>query len=168
MTRARRVWFAAGVLLCPIIARADEPHGCNKFKWAVVHEQAALNAPQKAQVEQGGVFAFDTAATAHLVPLADAKFDKPPERAPTSPSTYGIVIKMDAPTGAGVFAVSLSGEGWIDVVQDGSFIKPTAFSGVLDCPGIRKSVRFPLEAKPITIQLSGVKTSDLSLIVSRQ
>jgi hypothetical protein len=52
------------------------------------------------------------------------------------------------------------------VVQDGAFVKSSGFSGVLDCPGIRKSVKFLLAAKPFTIEVSGVEAPDLSLIVS--
>ena len=71
-----------------------------------------------------------------------------------------------APAAAGVYKISLSEAGWIDVVQDGAFVKSAGFSGVLDCAGIRKSVKFPLKAEPFTIEVSGVEASELSLIVS--
>ena len=45
-------------------------------------------------------------------------------------------------------------------------IMSTGFSGALDCPGIRKSVKFPLAAKPFTVEVSGVEAPELSLIVS--
>ena len=89
-----------------------------------------------------------------------------PERAPKASPSYAGAVKLDAPAAAGTFKVSLSGAGWIDVVQDGRFLKPVAFSGAPDCPGLRRSVKFPLAAKPLTIQLSDVKSPDISLIVS--
>ncbi|HYA74037.1 MAG TPA: hypothetical protein VEF36_12860 [Roseiarcus sp.] len=152
--------------MSPAIAQAAEPSGCDKFKWPIAHEQSALSASQARRLEAGAVLAFDAAASVHLAPLAEAKLEMPPERAPKASPSYAGAFKLNAPGAAGTYKVSLSGEGWIDVVQDGRLVKPVAFSGALDCPGLRKSVKFPLEAKPLTIQLSDVKSADISLIVS--
>ena len=160
-----RLFLIAG-LLSPALAQAAEPGGCDKFKWPIAHEQSALSAPQTTRLEAGAVLAFDAAASVHLAPLAEAKLEMPPERAPKASSSYAGAIKLNAPGAAGTYKVSLSGEGWIDVVQDGRLVKAVASSGALDCPGLRKSVKFPLEAKPLTIQLSDVKTPDISLIVT--
>ena len=153
-------------LLSPAFAQAGEPSGCDKFKWPLAHERSALSAPQIARLESGAALAFDAAASVHLAPLAQAKLAMPPERAPKASPSYAGAIKLDAPGAAGTFKVSLSDAGWIDVVQDGRFVRPVAFTGALDCQGLRRSVKFPLEAKPLTIQLSDVKSPDISLIVS--
>jgi hypothetical protein len=160
-----RILLIAG-LSSPAFAQAGEPSGCDKFKWPLAHEQSALSAPQIARLESGAVLAFDAAASVHLAPLAEAKLEMPPERAPKASPSYAGAVKLNAPGAAGTYKVSLSGEGWIDVIQEGRLVKPVAFSGALDCQGLRKSVKFPLEAKPVTIQLSDVKAPDISLIVS--
>jgi hypothetical protein len=158
--------LAIAGLASPAFAFAGEPSGCDKFKWAIAHEQSALLAAQTPRLETGAVLPFDAAASVHLAALAEAKLEFPPERAPKASPSFAGAFKLEAPSAAGIFKVSLSGEGWIDVIQDGRLVKPVAFTGATDCPGLRKSVKFPLEAKPLTIQLSDVKTSDISLIVS--
>ena len=45
---------------------------------------------------------------------------------------------------AGIYTVSLSAGGWIDLVQDGHSLKPKAFSGATDCDGIRKTMKYEL------------------------
>jgi hypothetical protein len=160
---ARLLLVAA--LFCPAFAHAEEPSGCDKFKWPLAHERSALSAPT-ARLEPGARLAFDAAASVHLAPLAEAKLEMAPERSPRVSPSYAGAVKLDAPAAAGTFKVSLSDAGWIDVVQDGRFVRPIAVSGAPDCPGLRRSVKFPLAAKPLTIQLSDVKTPDISLIVS--
>ena len=157
--------LAIAALFCPALAQAGEPSGCDKFKWPLAHERSALSAPT-ARLEPGARLAFDAAASVHLAPLAEAKLEMAPERSPRVSPSYAGAVKLDAPAAAGTFKVSLSDAGWIDVVQDGRFVRPVAVSGAPDCPGLRRSVKFPLAAKPLTIQLSDVKTPDISLIVS--
>ncbi|MGD1036157.1 MAG: hypothetical protein ABR878_02985 [Roseiarcus sp.] len=165
MRPLRRILLIAA-LSSPAFAQAGEPSGCDKFKWPLAHERSALSAPQIARLESGATLAFDVAASVHLAPLAEAKLEMAPERAPKASPSYAGAVELDAPAAAGIFKVSLSDAGWIDVVQDGRFVKPVAVSGAADCPGLRRSVKFPLEAKPLTIQLSGVKAPDISLMVS--
>ena len=165
MRPSRRALLIAG-LMGPALAQAAEPSGCDKFKWPIAHEQSALSAPLVPRLESGALLAFDAAASVHLAPLSEAKLEMPPERSPKASPSYAGAVKLNAPGAAGTYKVSLSGEGWIDVIQDGRFVKSVGFSGALDCPSLRKSVKFPLEAKPLTIQLSDVKGADISLIVS--
>jgi ABC-type tungstate transport system permease subunit len=54
------------------------------------------------------------------------------------------------------YGVMLSDEAWIDVIQDGKFLRSIGSSGRSDCPGLRKSVRFELKPEPFVLQLSGV------------
>ena len=146
-------------------AQADEPRGCDKFKWPVAHEQAALLDEAKPRIDTGGAIAIDKAATLRLAPYADAHFLLAPTRAPKAASSNAGMVNAQAPA-AGVYKVSLSEAGWIEIVQDGAFVKSSNFSAALGCPGIRKIVEFALAAKPFTIEVSGVDTAELSLIVS--
>jgi hypothetical protein len=50
--------------------------------------------------------------------------------------------------------MSVSGEGWIDLVQEGKALDASDHSGAKSCPGLRKSVRFMLGASPVVLQIS--------------
>ena len=72
-----------------------------------------------------------------------------------SPS-YAGVFSLDAPAAAAVYKVTLSSGGWIDLVQDGKFLKAINFSEATGCANARKSVEFRLAAEPAMLQLTGV------------
>ena len=65
----------------------------------------------------------------------------------------------------GRYTINLSASGWIDVVQDGQFVRSVTSSGVRGCDGIRKSVKFEIPAKPFIIQISGVEANSISLAI---
>ncbi|MGV7219429.1 hypothetical protein [Bradyrhizobium sp. UFLA05-112] len=145
---------------------AEEPSGCDKFKWPIERERAALTAPDRAKLssgsEQAAVPASAIALT--LVAPADAKLPSPPERAPKDGTFAGFASFKAAPK-AGVYTISLSAGAWVDVVQDGHFLKPVAFSGATDCDGIRKTMKYELSAKPFVLQVSGAKENSVSIAI---
>ena len=145
---------------------AEEPSGCDKFKWNIDHARAALIAPDRMKLTSGSELAAlpATAVTLALVAPADAKLPTPPERAPKD-GTFAGFTKFPSVPKAGSYTVSLSTGAWIDLVQDGHFLKPTAFSGATDCEGIRKTVKYDLSAAPFVIQISGVRENSISLVV---
>jgi hypothetical protein len=150
-------------------ALAQEPVGCDKFKWPLDKERATLNGTDLPKVTSGASVAFPIpfATIVALVPLADAKLPAPPERAPKSPDTFAGFFQAPAPKQPGSHKITLSAEGWIDVAQSGSTVKSTAFSGALGCEGVRKSVKFDLAAAPFTVELSGVKTDAIKIVISK-
>jgi len=161
------LWLIAAALAgAPGLAAADEPSGCGAFKWPLDRERAALADTKKPAVANGGALAFDAAATLKLAPLADAGLPQAPERAPKSPQPYAGHFELGAPAKAGPYKVTISSEAWIDVIDGGHFLHPTGFSGAVGCDGARKSVKFNLPARPVAIQLSDVKTGEISVIVS--
>jgi hypothetical protein len=145
---------------------ADEPSGCDKFKWPIDRERAALTAPDRARLASGAELAALPASgvTLALVAPAEAKLPTPPERAPKKGTFAGFASVKAAPK-AGLYTVSLSSGGWLDVVQDGNFLKPVAFSGATDCDGIRKTVKFDLSASPFVLQISGTKEDSISIAI---
>jgi len=145
---------------------AEEPSGCDKFKWPIERERAALTAPDRAKLASGGELAAlpSSGVTLALVTPADAKLPTPPERAPKEGTFAGFASIKAAPK-AGLYTVSLSSGGWLDVVQDGHFLKPKAFSGATDCDGIRKTVKFELSAAPFVVQVSGTKEDSISIAI---
>ena len=163
----RKSLFIALTLLAAAPAMAaEEPSGCDKFKWNIDHARAALTAPDRAKLNTGSELTAvpATGVTIALVAPADAKLPTPPERAPKD-GTFAGFAKFPAVAKAGSYTVSLSNGAWIDLVQDGHFVKPTAFSGATDCDGIRKTVKFDLTAAPFVLQISGARENSLSVVI---
>ncbi|SIO15915.1 hypothetical protein SAMN05443247_02440 [Bradyrhizobium erythrophlei] len=159
--------LAALLLLGAVSARAaDEPSGCDKFKWPIERERAALTAPDRAKLASGGEIAAlpSTGVTLALVAPADAKLPSPPERAPKEGTFAGFTSVKTAPK-AGLYTISLSAGGWVDVVQDGHFVKPKGFSGATDCEGIRKTMKYELSASPFVLQVSGARENSISIAI---
>ena len=157
--------FAAFALSATSALAAEEPSGCDKFKWPIERERAALTAPDRAKLASGAEQAAlpASAITLSLVAPADAKLPTPPERAPKDGTYAGFTSIKGAK--AGLYTVSLSSGAWVDVVQDGHFLKPVAFSGATDCDGIRKTMKYQLSAQPLTLQVSGAKDNSLSIAI---
>ena len=155
------------VLLGTTAARAaEEPSGCDKFKWSIDREKAALTAPDRIKLVSGGELTAlpSTGVTLALRPPADANLPSPPERAPREGTFAGFTALKSAPK-AGIYTISLSAGGWVDVVQDGHFLKPRAFSGATDCDGIRKTMKYEISAKPLLLQVSGTKEDSISIAI---
>jgi hypothetical protein len=145
---------------------AEEPSGCDKFKWPIERERAALTAPDRARLSSGNELAAlpSSGITLALVAPADAKLPTPPERAPKEGTFAGFTSVKAAPK-AGLYTISLSAGGWVDVVQDGHFVKPKGFSGATDCDGIRKTMKYELSASPFVLQVSGAKENSVSIAI---
>ena len=145
---------------------AEEPSGCDKFKWPIERERAALTAPDRAKLASGAEQAAlpSSGITLALVAPQEAKLPSPPERAPKEGTFAGFTSVKSAPK-AGLYTVSLSAGGWVDVVQDGHFLKPKAFSGATDCDGIRKTMKYELSASPFVLQVSGTRENSISIAI---
>jgi hypothetical protein len=159
--------IAACAMAAP--AFAQEPVGCDKFKWPLDKERATLNGTDLPKVISGDrvTFPIPFGTIVALVPFADARLPAPPERAPKSPDSFAGFFEAKAPPQAGSYKITLSAEGWIDVEQAGQAVKSTAFSGAQGCEGIRKSVKFDLAAAPLTVELSGVKANEIKIVISK-
>ena len=163
----RTVSIVALLLISVVQAwAAEEPSGCDKFKWNIDRERAALTAPDRAKLTTGAELNALPASGVilNLVTPADAKLPTPPERAPRDGTFAGFASVKTAPK-AGIYTVSLSAGGWVDVVQDGHFLKPKAFSGATDCDGIRKIMKYELSASPFVLQVSGSKDNSIAIAI---
>jgi hypothetical protein len=163
------IFITLVALLAAAPAFAEEPVGCDRFKWPLDKERATLNGTDLPKVVSGSRVAFQIpfATIVGLLPYADAKLPAAPERAPKSPDTFAGFFEAKAPPQAGSYKITLSAEGWIDVTQADQAVKSTAFSGALGCEGVRKSVKFDLAAAPFTVEISGVKADTIKLVISR-
>lgn len=158
--------FAVALLLGATSAlAAEEPSGCDKFKWPIERDRAALTTPDRAKLASGSEQAAmpSSAITLGLVTPTDARLPTPPERAPKEGTFAGFTSIKSAK--AGLYTISLSTGAWVDVVQDGHALKPVAFSGATDCSGIRKTVKYQLSAQPFVLQVSGAKENSVSIAI---
>jgi hypothetical protein len=145
---------------------AEEPSGCDKFKWNIDQERAALTAPERVKITSGTELTAlpPTGITLALRPPADAKLPSPPERAPKEGTFAGFANIKAAPK-AGLYTISLSAGGWVDLMQDGHFLRPKAFSGATDCDGIRKTMKYQISASPLLLEISGTKEDSISIAI---
>ena len=90
---------------------AEEPSGCDKFKWPIERERAALTAPDRARLTSGSEQAAlpPSGITLALVAPADARLPMPPEQAPRK-HLCGLTSFKTAPSG--LYTISLSAGGW--------------------------------------------------------
>lgn len=137
--------------------------GCDKLSWPLDRERAALQRPEP---PGGGEIALGKAVAIATTPFAETPYAMRPERGPKNGSARGAVVRFTAPPTSGEYFVTIAENGWVDVIQDRQYVKPNAFTGVLECPGVRKSLRVRLEAKPFIIQLSDTAAASAGLMVS--
>src|SRR6202044_1712174 len=78
---------------------AEEPSGCDKFKWPIEHERAALTAPDRIKLASGGELAAlpSSGMTLGLQAPPEAKLPTPPERAPKEGTFAGLANFKNAP-----------------------------------------------------------------------
>jgi len=154
--------------VAPLLAQA--PSGCDKFKWPLDKERATLTGTDLPKVASGSRinWRLPFATIVSLVPLADAKLPLAPERTPKSNASFAGFIQAPAPAKTATYKITLSSEGWIDVVQDGRRVQSLTSTGVKGCDGVRKSVKFELAAVPFTVQLSNVEANSVGLVISSE
>jgi hypothetical protein len=158
-------WIAACfAALSTTLAWAEEPVGCDKFKWPVDREMAALRTPNLKEVKSGTkVSTLPFAGTILLAPSSSASLPKAPERSPKI-DTFSGYLEI-AGVKAGTYSISLDDAAWVDVVGDNQFLKAKAHSGVQGCQGIRKVLQFELRADPLVVQISGAPTQRLNVAI---
>src|SRR5262249_26880595 len=122
----------------------------------------------KTGFRQLGQMAAAFATTVTLLPFTEAKLPVAPERTPKSNNTFAGFIEAPAPAPSGTYKITLSSEGWIDVLQKGERLKSIAATGATGCDGVRKSVKFELAKAPYTVQFSGIEANSVGVAVSQE
>ena len=164
----RRLVIAVVAFLLAGPALAQEPTGCDKFKWKLDTERTLLTSADVITVPSGiGLEGMPPKALAlTLAPFASAKLPMAPERAPKLASSFAGFVRIETRPAAGPYLVTLSAEAWVDVVQGGLVVKSSAFSGAQGCAGMRKSVRFDLTTEPFVVQLSGAAADSIRMTIT--
>ena len=156
------------LLFCALggpIATAEEA-ACTGFAWPMERE-AKLFAEAGQPIASGATLDAlpEAAVKLSLVAQSEAAYPIARDREPKTAESKGGWIVLPAPSAAGIYQVTLSSEGWIDVAQSGTVLKSTAFASDRGCKSMHKSVRFDLKAEPVTIQLSDMPASEVTLTI---
>ena len=158
-------------LLTTLLTPAAAEDGCDKFAWPLMRERALLTAPDKPSVKAGETLnaAPKGAFILNLQPNTEATlagYALPPERKPKAEKWFGGAVHLPAVDRPGIYQVTLSEEAWMDIVQDGRYAHTVGHSGRGDCPGLRKSVRLELGAAPFVLQISGVASESIAVVIN--
>jgi hypothetical protein len=160
-----RAGFTACVLtvLAATAAVAAED-GCRKFDWPVNREIELFGEGFFADVESESALPKDGAFSMLLLPVASVIYTVPPERG--RDDGYGGVVTLEW-IAAGRYQITLSGDAWVDAVQDDKRLPMLASTSRDDCPGIRMSVQFEIKGQPLTLQFGGAMVRRLNVSVLR-
>lgn len=77
----------------------------------------------------------------------------------------GVIVDIAVPR-AGVYAIAISDAAWIDVRQGGRTLASTGHDHGPACTGIRKIVRFTLDAGRVELRLSGIKAARIGVLIA--
>ena len=120
----------AGALALAAGAAQAQDDACQQFKWSVARERQAFAAPSLPTLKSGEALPDGSQAVrVNLGPEDGVAYPVAPARKPKSSPAYGAVLDTAPIATAGTYQVTLSGDAWIDVVQDGKVVRSSAFSG---------------------------------------
>ena len=160
-----RARFIACVLTflaaAPVVAAED---GCGRFDWRVDREIELFGEGFFADVESQSALPKDGAFSMLLQPIAQVIYTVPPERG--RDDGYGGVVTLEW-IAAGRYQITLSGDAWIDAVQNDKRLPMLVSTSRDDCPGIRMSVQFDVQSVPLTLQFGGAMVRRLNISVLR-
>jgi hypothetical protein len=175
ISKARTLSFALTSAALVAVAVAAEPGSataqdkppCDQFDWSVKREFALLKDTDLETVLSGATIASlpSKGIALELMPYVAVEYIQAPGRAPISEESFGGLLQVLSVEKAGAYNVTLSGEGWIDVIQNGKALAPIAQTGGADCETIHKSIRFEFQTGPAAFQVSGVVATQIRLAV---
>lgn len=156
----------AGTLLGASSALAE----CTGFKWPLDTELAWFNAGNDVAAKSGDEIA-EVPAKAIALKLLPAKSVKMPVAAGVKeevvgPNQFSGWITFPAGVKPGLYQVTLSTDGWIDVVQNGAVVHSKGFTGRRECKAFHKSVRYEVGAGPVSIQITGAPAETVRLTLN--
>jgi hypothetical protein len=160
-----RARFLACVLTflaaAPAVAAED---GCGRFDWRVDRELELFNEGFFADVESASALPKDGVFSMLLQPIDSVIYTVPPERG--RDDGYGGIVTLEW-IAASRYQITLSGDAWIDAVQNDKRLPMLASTSRDDCPGIRMSVQLEVKSVPLTLQFGGAMVRRLNVSVLR-
>lgn len=163
--------IGTALLITTVSAHAAETGGCESFDWPLATEISWMTSNDHLSLKSGDeVDAIpDKAIKLALLPEGDVKFALAPSGASKSKPTpaYGGTLEIGKIAEAGLYQVTISNRGWIDLVQADTTLATVAHTGKSDCATVRKSLRFEVKSGPAVLQLSGVPSPDITVAIRR-
>lgn len=152
------------------LASAAGTGGCDAFKFPVATELQWMRAPETDAAASGASLPAPPAKaiTLTLAPTPSVTFAVQPAKTKGKPEeTFAALVNFAGTASPGLHQVSLSGSGWIEVIQNGKALPAVAYSGISDCESLHKSVRFDLAAGPFSVQLSDVSVASIKITIRK-
>ena len=159
-----RAVLIAGVLALLAVQGAAAEDGCRQFAWPVDRELELFSDGFVVGVESELALPKDGVFSLLLQPIASVIYLVPPERG--RDDGLGGVVTLEW-ISAGRYQVTLSGDAWIDAVQNDRRLQMLASTSRNDCPGVRQSVQFEVDSVPLTLQFGGATIRRLNIAVLR-
>ena len=159
-----RAVLIACVLALLAVQRAAAGDGCRQFAWPVDRELELFADGFVVDVESESALPKDGVFSLLLQPVATVIYTVSPERG--RDDGLGGVVTLEW-ISAGRYQVTLSGEAWIDALQNDRRLPMLASTSRNDCPGIRQSVQFEVDSLPLTLQFGGAAVRRLNIAVMR-
>ncbi|HEY1891044.1 MAG TPA: hypothetical protein VGG63_11595 [Steroidobacteraceae bacterium] len=144
---------------------------CTGFKWDVRHEQA-LFATRPEDRKAGGaaasapVIALDRLYRFQLTPQGNVTFAVPPGKMRHMDGAYAGLVRLHI-AAAGLYRIALSQPFWVDVLEKGTLIASSDFTGARGCSAPHKVVLYQLAAGDQLLQVSGWAAPQAELTVTR-
>ncbi len=160
--------FAIAASVTPRSAEAKDNPACEKFDWSVAREMELFRDPDLEMVFSGATLGSvpDKGLVVDLQPHFTVDYVLAPGGEPKSDDSFAGLLFIKNVAQAGTYQVTLSGDAWIDLIQDGKAIVASAQTINANCSDARKSIRFRLEPGPLTVQVSGASASQIKLAIS--
>jgi len=155
------------IACCPGPSRRAAGGGggrCRQFAWPVDRELELFADGFVVDVESESALPKDGVFSLLLQPVATVIYTVAPERG--RDDGLGGVVTLEW-ISAGRYQVTLSGEAWIDALQNERRLPMLASTSRNDCPGIRQSVQFEVDSLPLTLQFGGAAVRRLNIAVMR-
>ena len=159
--------FAIAAGVTPGVAEAKDNTACEQFGWSIKRELEFFRDPYLEMVFSGAMPGSipDKGLVMELQPHGTVDYVLAPGGEPKPDNSFaGLLIMKDVPQ-AGIYQVTLSEDAWIDLIQDGKALALAAETGNPNCSDARKSMRFRLERGPLTVQVSGVSSNLIKLVI---
>ncbi len=149
-------------------ADAKDNPACDQFDWSIKRELQLFADPDLEMVFSG--------ATLSSIPEKGLVVELQPHgtldlcAGPGARAEIGRRLRRAAfcrrmSRSGGAYQVTLSGDAWIDLIQDGKAIALSAETINPNCSDARKSMRFRLEQGPLTVQVTGAASSQIRLAI---
>ena len=159
-----RAVLIACVLALFAVQQAAAEDGCRQFAWPVDRELELFSDGFVVDVESESALPRDGVFALLLQPVATVIYTVVPERGRDDGLGGTVTLEWIS---AGRYQVTLSGEAWIDALQNERRLPVLASTSRTDCPGVRQSVQFEVDSVPLTLQFGGATIRRLNIAVLR-